>query len=101
MQDHQVYPVLITSILQDFRWMFLNRKMLPEGWLAEAIPAFRLNEAGFKKDLERIEKSGVKISYNSQINELRFNEIRRITISFIFQRVHGHHEDLQSKELIP
>ncbi len=34
-QDHQVYPVLITSILQDLKWTFLKLKMLPEGWLAK------------------------------------------------------------------
>jgi putative selenate reductase len=47
------------------------------GMVAEAIPSFRISEAGIQKDLERIEKSGVKIFYNSKIDEQHFIKLRQ------------------------
>jgi NADPH-dependent glutamate synthase beta subunit-like oxidoreductase len=51
-------------------------KSVAGGMVTEAIPSFRLSEAGLKKDLERIEKAVVKIFFNSEINELRFRKLR-------------------------
>lgn len=62
--------------LAGFQVDVFESKNVAGGMVTEAIPAFRLNEAGLKKDLERIEKAGVKIFFNSEINELRFREIR-------------------------
>jgi putative selenate reductase len=48
----------------------------PGGMVSAVIPSFRLGDAALKNDLERIENSGVKISYNSKIDTDRFNELR-------------------------
>jgi putative selenate reductase len=51
-------------------------KAFPGGMLADAIPLFRLSEKALNKDIDRIEKLGVKIHTNHKMNTAAFNEIR-------------------------
>ncbi|MEZ5197452.1 MAG: putative selenate reductase subunit YgfK [Bacteroidales bacterium] len=48
----------------------------PGGMVSGAIPAFRLTDEAFYKDIRRIEDLGVKIHYNSEINKNTFEKIR-------------------------
>ncbi|MCB2218940.1 MAG: putative selenate reductase subunit YgfK [Bacteroidetes bacterium] len=47
------------------------------GMVSGAIPSFRLTEETYRKDLERIEKAGVKIHYDTKISKGNFEEIRK------------------------
>ncbi len=51
-------------------------KSIPGGMVSEAIPAFRLKMESIQKDIQRIEKLGVKIHYNSKIDSARFAGLR-------------------------
>jgi putative selenate reductase len=59
-----------------FRVYVYESKSKAGGMVDEAIPSFRLSEEALKKDLKRIENSGVKIFYNSKIDEPGFDKIR-------------------------
>ena len=51
-------------------------KSIPGGMVSEAIPEFRLKMESLRKDIERIEKLGVKIQYNSKIDSKLFARLR-------------------------
>ncbi len=51
-------------------------KAIPGGMVSEAIPAFRLKMESLQKDIERIEKLGVTIHYNSRIGSGLFERLR-------------------------
>jgi putative selenate reductase len=46
------------------------------GMVSEAIPHFRLSEEAFQNDIDRILNLGVKIHYNSKIDNPKFNHLR-------------------------
>jgi len=46
---------------------FSKQNPFPAGMVSEAIPEFRLKMESLRKDIERIEKLGVKIQYNSKL----------------------------------
>jgi putative selenate reductase len=62
--------------LAGFQVDVFESKSVAGGMVTEAIPSFRLSGSGLKKDLERIEKSGVKILLNSKIDLQSFNKFR-------------------------
>ncbi|MBE9467858.1 MAG: putative selenate reductase subunit YgfK [Bacteroidetes bacterium] len=47
------------------------------GMVANAIPSFRLTDEDIKKDVERIEKLGVKINYNTKIDTEKFSQLQK------------------------
>jgi len=51
-------------------------KSIPGGMVSEAIPEFRLKMESLQKDIQRIEKLGVKIKYNSKIDNPLFTHLR-------------------------
>ena len=51
-------------------------KSIPGGMVSEAIPEFRLKMESLRKDIDRIEKLGVKIQYNSKIDSSLFACLR-------------------------
>ena len=53
-----------------------ENKDQPGGMVSGAIPSFRLTNKAFKKDIERIEQTGVKINYNSKITKSTFEQLR-------------------------
>ncbi|MCK4663364.1 MAG: putative selenate reductase subunit YgfK [Bacteroidales bacterium] len=48
----------------------------PGGMVSRAIPSFRLTNETFQKDIDRIIKLGVKIYYNSKIDEEEFSKLK-------------------------
>ncbi len=52
-------------------------KSIPGGMVSEAIPEFRLKMESLQKDIQRIEKLGVKIQYNSKVGTELFNRLRK------------------------
>jgi len=62
--------------LAGFSVVVFELKDQPGGMVAGAIPSFRLTEEAFRKDLERIEKAGVKISYADKIDKEKFERIK-------------------------
>jgi putative selenate reductase len=51
-------------------------KAIPGGMVSEAIPAFRLKMESLQKDIDRIEKLGVTIHYNSKVDSDLFARLR-------------------------
>ena len=47
------------------------------GMVANAIPSFRLTDEDIKKDVERIEKLGVNINYNTKIDKDKFSQLQK------------------------
>ncbi|MCP4151639.1 MAG: FAD-dependent oxidoreductase [bacterium] len=52
-------------------------KSIPGGMVADAIPAFRLRDADIKKDIQRIEKLGVQIHYNTKVDAPLFRKLQK------------------------
>ncbi|MBN2175533.1 MAG: putative selenate reductase subunit YgfK [Bacteroidales bacterium] len=63
--------------LAGFQVDVYENKTQTGGMVSGAIPSFRLTHEIYLKDLERIEKAGVKIHYNSEISKGNFEEIRK------------------------
>ncbi len=59
-----------------FEVEIFETKSIPGGMVSEAIPEFRLKMESLRKDIERIEKLGVKIQYNSKIDSQLFARLR-------------------------
>ena len=59
-----------------FEVKIFETKSIPGGMVSEAIPEFRLKMASLQKDIDRIEKLGVKIQYNSKIDSQLFTRLR-------------------------
>jgi len=59
-----------------FEVEIFETKSIPGGMVSEAIPEFRLKMESLRKDIERIEKLGVKILYNSKIDAELFARLR-------------------------
>jgi putative selenate reductase len=59
-----------------FEVEIFETKSIPGGMVSEAIPEFRLKMDSLRKDIERIEKLGVKIRYNSKIDSQLFARLR-------------------------
>jgi putative selenate reductase len=59
-----------------FEVEIFETKSIPGGMVSEAIPEFRLKMESLRKDIERIEKLGVKIQYNSKIDSHLFARLR-------------------------
>jgi putative selenate reductase len=59
-----------------FEVEIFETKSIPGGMVSEAIPEFRLKMESLQKDIERIEKLGVKIRYNSKIDSQLFARLR-------------------------
>ncbi len=59
-----------------FEVEIFETKSIPGGMVSEAIPEFRLKMESLRKDIERIEKLGVKIQYNSKIDNQLFARLR-------------------------
>ena len=59
-----------------FEVEIFETKSIPGGMVSEAIPEFRLKMESLQKDIERIEKLGVKIQYNSKIDSQLFARLR-------------------------
>ena len=51
-------------------------KSIPGGMVSDAIPAFRLKMESIQKDIQRIEKMGVHIHYNSKVDSTLFARLR-------------------------
>lgn len=52
-------------------------KAFSGGMVSDAIPAFRLTKEALDKDITRIEKLGVKINYNQNIDKAKFADIQK------------------------
>jgi putative selenate reductase len=61
--------------LGGFEVDIFETKSIPGGMVSEAIPAFRLKMESIQKDIQRIEKLGVKIYYNSKIDNQLFDRL--------------------------
>ncbi len=59
-----------------FEVEIFETKSIPGGMVSEAIPEFRLKMESLRKDIERIEKLGVKIRYNSKIDSQLFARLQ-------------------------
>ena len=59
-----------------FEVEIFETKSIPGGMVSEAIPEFRLKMESLQRDIERIEKLGVKIQYNSKIDSQLFARLR-------------------------
>ncbi len=62
--------------LAGFKVEVYEAKKVGGGMVDETIPEFRLNRDSLMRDLQRIEKSGVKIYYNSRVDKQSFSKIR-------------------------
>jgi len=63
--------------LAGFQVDVYENKSQTGGMVSGAIPSFRLTHETYLKDLERIEKAGVKVHYNSEVSKSNFEEIRK------------------------
>ena len=62
--------------LDGFEVHISESKAFAGGWASDAIPAFRLDEASIKKDIEAILALGVNIQYGAKIDRQKFEQIR-------------------------
>ncbi|MGD9042718.1 MAG: putative selenate reductase subunit YgfK [Desulfobacterales bacterium] len=63
--------------LDGFEVHIFESKAFAGGWASDAIPAFRLDEASIKKDIDAILALGVNIHYGAKIDRQKFEEFRR------------------------
>jgi putative selenate reductase len=63
--------------LDGFEIHIFESKAFAGGWASDAIPAFRLDEASIKKDIDAILALGVNIHYQAKINRQEFAQFRR------------------------
>ena len=59
-----------------FEVTIFETKSIPGGMVSEAIPAFRLKMESLQKDIERIEKLGVTIQYNTKVDTAMFARLQ-------------------------
>ncbi len=59
-----------------FEVEIFETKSIPGGMVSEAIPEFRLKMESLQKDIQRIEKLGVNIHYNSKVDGAFFKRLR-------------------------
>jgi len=59
-----------------FEVEIFETKSMPGGMVSDAIPAFRLKMESLRKDIERIEKLGISIHYNSKVDKEVFSRLR-------------------------
>jgi putative selenate reductase len=52
-------------------------KSIPGGMVADAIPAFRLKYEAIRKDIDRIQKLGVAVHYETKINKNSFEQLKK------------------------
>jgi len=63
--------------LDGFEVHIFESKAFAGGWASDAIPAFRLDEASIKKDIDAILALGVNIHYRAKIDRQKFEQFRR------------------------
>ena len=63
--------------LDGFEVHIFESKAFAGGWASDAIPAFRLDEASIKKDIDAILALGVNIHYQAKIDRKQFEQFRR------------------------
>ncbi|MGD9078161.1 MAG: putative selenate reductase subunit YgfK [Desulfobacterales bacterium] len=63
--------------LDGFEVHIFESKAFAGGWASDAIPAFRLDEASIKKDIDAILALGVNIHYQTKIDRKQFEQFRR------------------------
>ena len=63
--------------LDGFEVHIFESKAFAGGWASDAIPAFRLDEASIKKDIDAILALGINIHYQSKIDRQKFEQLRR------------------------
>ncbi|MBW2366339.1 MAG: putative selenate reductase subunit YgfK [Deltaproteobacteria bacterium] len=63
--------------LDGFEVHVFESRSFAGGWAADAIPAFRLDEAGIKKDIDAILSLGITMHYETPIDRNRFEALRR------------------------
>jgi putative selenate reductase len=63
--------------LDGFEVHIFESKAFAGGWASDAIPAFRLDEASIKKDIDAILTLGVNIHYQTKIDRKKFEQFRR------------------------
>jgi putative selenate reductase len=59
-----------------FEVHIFEEKAFAGGWATDAIPAFRLNEARARKDIDAILSLGVSIHYDTRVDRDRFADLR-------------------------
>lgn len=59
-----------------FEVEIFETKSIPGGMVSDAIPAFRLKMESIQKDIQRIEKLGVRINYNTKVDGPLFSRLR-------------------------
>ena len=59
-----------------FEVTIFETKSIPGGMVSEAIPAFRLKMESLQKDIDRIEKLGVTIQYNTKVDTALFARLQ-------------------------
>jgi len=62
--------------MDGFEVTIFETKAIPGGMVSEAIPAFRLKMESLQKDIERIEKLGVTIQYNTKVDTALFARLQ-------------------------
>jgi putative selenate reductase len=63
--------------LDGFEVHIFESKAFAGGWASDAIPAFRLDEASIKKDIDAILALGVNIHYGAKIDRQKFEQFRQ------------------------
>jgi len=63
--------------LAGFKVEIFEAKPFAGGWAADAIPAFRLDDASIRRDIQAILALGVKITYETRVDCERFAALRR------------------------
>ena len=63
--------------IDGFEVHIFESKAFAGGWASDAIPAFRLDEASIKKDIDAILALGVNIHYQAKIDRKQFEQFRR------------------------
>ncbi len=61
--------------LEGFEVHIFEGKAHPGGWATDAIPAFRLDEASTKKDIDAILSLGVTIHYGANVDREQFETL--------------------------
>ena len=62
---------------RDSRCRYSNGKAFAGGWASDAIPAFRLDEASIRKDIDAILSLGVTIHYGARVDREQFETLRK------------------------